>query len=97
MVCTAAFRMPSCCDIVIDAHATAARCQRAMHQWLLVPTIIDMDQSQAPGFCRARSAGKLGLVLELVRCLDRHDLTTPAGNLVKLLIEGATPPRFLLQ
>ena len=35
------------------------------------------------------SAGKLGLVLELVRCLDRHDLTTPAGNLVKLLIEGA--------
>ena len=37
------------------------------------------------------SAGKLGLVLELVRCLDRHDLTTPAGNLVKLLIEGATP------
>jgi hypothetical protein len=66
--------------MIISCNAVSAETQKleAPYAALTNPTLLF-----------TRTAGKLSLALELVRSLDRHDLTTPAGNLVKLLIEGA--------
>ena len=49
---------------------------------LSVPSLCTRDESDQ------LMAGKLLLALELVRSLEQHDVSTPNGNLVDVLITG---------